>query len=305
MKAAFGALVGLGLGGAAVALAAGTAAPSLRAELIAAPIDARLGGDTTIVNATDDAYTFEAPNAPPEAQRLFAFGNRLFNTQWTEFPGSVQSFDGLGPTFNRTSCSGCHVRDGRGQPPAKPGDPMDSMLVRLSAADGSPHPAYGDQLEDRAIQGVPAEGRAIITYDEVKGTYGDGTPYTLLRPKVSFTDLAFGPLDGALLSPRVAPAVFGLGLLESVPLATLQALEDPDDADRDGISGRINWLTDAGGAPVPGRFGWKANVATLALQSAGASLGDLGITTSLHPQQNCPPVQVEVRAPPSRTPSRR
>jgi CxxC motif-containing protein (DUF1111 family) len=284
-------IVSLAVGAFAVAVAASAQSPSLRAALIAAPIDARLGADTTIVSATDQAFTFLAPNAPADEQRLFAFGNRLFNTQWTEFPGSVQSFDGLGPTFNRTSCSGCHVRDGRGEPPAKPGDPMDSMLIRLSAASGAPHPDYGDQLQDRAIQGVPVEGRASVAYDPVAGAYGDGTPFTLMRPKVAFIDLAYGPLDDALVSPRVAPAMIGLGLLESVPLSTLQALEDADDTNRDGISGRINWLKDAMGERVAGRFGWKANVATLPEQSAGASAGDLGITTSLVPQRNCPAVQ--------------
>src|SRR5262249_8204098 len=159
----------------------------------------------------------------------------------------------------------CHVRDGRGRPPETSGEPMESMLVRLSAPDGKPLSAYGDQLNDRAIAGVSPEGRAVIAYDEVPGTCGDGTPYTLARPRYSFADLPYGPLDDARFSPRVAPAVIGLGLLEAVPLATMQALADPDDADHDGISGRINWL-----AGKAGRFGWKANVATLREQSAGA-----------------------------------
>jgi CxxC motif-containing protein (DUF1111 family) len=287
----------LGLGAGAIALAGGatavdTGGVSIRQQLITAPIDARLGGDTTVPDATDLAYTLEAPNAPPEQQRLFAFGNRVFGMAWAIFPGPLQSFDGLGPTFNQTSCGGCHARDGAGEPPLGPGDPMTSMLVRLSAADGSPPPAYGDQLEDKALDGVPPEGRATIAYRDVHGTYGDGTPYTLLQPNVALTDLAFGPIDGARLSARVAPPVFGLGLLEAVPTATLQALADPDDANHDGISGRINWLTDAAGSQVAGRFGWKANVATLPEQSANAANGDLGITTTMRPQQNCPSVQV-------------
>ena len=194
----------------------------IRAALLAAPVTAELGGATSRVIATDKAYTYMAANAPAERQRAFFFGNRLFNTNWVEYPASVKSFDGLGPTFNRNSCSGCHVRDGRGRPPEVSGAPMESMLIRLSAAGGGTGaPAYGDQLNDRAIAGVPPEGRATIAYDEVRGTYGDGTPYTLARPRYSFADLAFGPLDGALVSPRVAPAVIGLGLLEAVPLATL------------------------------------------------------------------------------------
>ena len=72
-------------------------------------------------------------------------------------------------------------------------------------------------------------------------------------------------------------------------------ISDPDDADGDGISGRLNRLTDHFGHPAIGRFGWKANVATLAEQGAGAAVGDIGLTTSLFPNQNCPAVQTTCR----------
>ena len=285
------------LGAALVAAATdgGPLAAGLREQLLAAPVTGALGGDTTRVIATDDAYTFLASNAPPERARPFAFGNRVFNTKWAEYPASVKSFDGLGPTFNRNSCSGCHVRDGRGKPPA-PGAPMESMLVRLSVAgpDGSAvkDPRYGDQFNDHAVLGVPPEGDLTIAETEaVSGTYGDGTPYHLIRVEPRFSNLAYGSLDGVMMSPRVAPSVIGLGLLESVPEATLRALADPGDADGDGISGRINELTDYAGNPAVGRFGWKANVATLAEQGAGAALGDMGLTTTIFPHQNCPPAQ--------------
>jgi CxxC motif-containing protein (DUF1111 family) len=252
-------------------------ASGLRDELIGLPLTPDLGGATSRVIATDKAYTFLASNAPDARSRDFFFGNRIFNTNWAEYPASVKIFDGLGPTFNRNSCSGCHVRDGRGRPPETAGAPFESMLIRLSAlgAGGKPvpHPAYGEQLNDRAILGVPAEGHVIIDVTEVPGTYGDG------------------PLDGAMVSPRVAPAVIGLGLLEAVPVSTLEALADPDDSDGDGISGRINWLTGRDGKPAAGRFGWKANVATLREQAAGAANGDIGLTSSLFPVKNCPAPQ--------------
>jgi CxxC motif-containing protein (DUF1111 family) len=270
---------------------------ALRAELIAVPLSAQLGGETTRVVASDKAFTFLAANAPAERQRPFFFGNRLFNTNWVEFPASVKAFDGLGPTFNRSSCSGCHVRDGRGRPP-EAGAPMDSMLVRLSAPEdpAAPHPQYGDQLNDRAILGVKPEGRVLIDYEEIAGAYGDGTPYTLLSPTYRFADLVHGSLDGAAFSPRVAPAVIGLGLLEAVPAATLEALADPDDADGDGVSGRINRLSDGTGGETVGRFGWKANAATLREQAAAAALGDIGLTTPMFPKQNCPAAQADCSA---------
>lgn len=275
----------------------GAVGGGVREELLATPVTIDLGGDTTRIVASDKAFTFLAENAPPERQRAFFFGNRLFNTNWAEYPASVKAFDGLGPTFNRNSCSGCHVRDGRGRPPEKAGDPMESMLVRLSmVVSNAPHPNYGDQLNDRAILGVKPEGRAIIDETDLAGTYGDGTHYTLQAPHVRFADLTLGPLPGILMSPRVAPAVVGLGLLETVPDATLLALADPDDTDSDGISGRVNNLTDRAGRPAIGRFGWKANVPTLAEQAAGAANGDIGITTLLFPSQNCSQAQPDCLA---------
>ena len=265
---------------------------STRAGLFEAPVTPRLGGDTTIDDTGADAFTHLAANAPKERRKDFNLGSRLFAIEWVPFPNAVKIFDGLGPTFNHDACAGCHQANGRGRPPETPNDPMDTMLVRLSAVDAGgtarAHPAYGDQLNDHAIPGVSPEGRAIIDLEEVAGAYGDGAPYTLLRPRLSVADAAFGSLDGVLTSQRVAPAVIGLGLLEAIPETTLTALADPDDADGDGISGRINRLDDAG---TVGRFGWKANAADLRHQTAAAAIGDMGLTTTLFPDQNCPPAQ--------------
>jgi len=106
----------------------------------------------------------------------FTLGNRLFNTNWVTAPSSTKKFDGLGPTFNRVSCSSCHTFDGRGHPP-EAGGKMESMLVRISRPGVGPHggvvshPNYGDQINDKAILGVPAEGRIEVQYSEVKGRY--------------------------------------------------------------------------------------------------------------------------------------
>jgi len=277
--------------------------PTLRERLIAEPITPQLGGDTTRVGSAASSFTFLAENAGPGRMRVFQFGNRLFNTNWVQAPGSVKTFDGLGPLFNRVSCAGCHTFDGRGRPPENTGDPMDSILVRLSIAGKTdrggpmPHPAYGTQLSDRAIGGVKPEGRAIITYVDVPGTYADGTTYALRRPSLSFADLAYGSMDIVMTSVRVAPQVIGMGLLESVPDETLLALSDPDDADGDGISGRVNRVwSDSGATTLIGRFGWKANAPTVLDQSVDAALGDIGLTTSILPVQNCSEVQADCLA---------
>ena len=271
----------------AAALAAGSFA--------AGPGPVAPGGALTRQLDNREAFTRPAPGLSPKELRDFNFGNRLFNTNWAVAPASVDAFDGLGPVFNRVSCSGCHLRDGRGRPPVDGEDEMLSMLVRLSvpgvAADGGPvpHPAYGDQLNDRAIPGVRAEGRARIEWRELPGSYPDGTAYSLRAPTLAIDGAAFGELaDDVLFSARVAPAMPGLGLLGAVPESAIVALEDPDDRNGDGISGRANRVWD----PVTqrealGRFGWKANQATLLAQTAGAANGDMGLTTRVHPDENC------------------
>lgn len=271
----------------------GNAAPFTHSLKVAK--NAHSGGETTVFNTSVNAFAMPLANLPIAKLRDFTFGNKMFNTNWVEAPASVTSLDGLGPTFNRVSCSGCHLRDGRGRPPRSADEPMNSMLIRLSVLrDGEavPHPHYGDQLNPFSIGDVPAEGRASIAYEEVAGTFTDGTPYSLRKPRYRFHDLAFGELgDDIMISPRVAPAVHGLGLLEAVPESTIIALSDAEDADGDGISGRPNKVPNEHGQNVLGRFGWKANAANLHVQDMNAALGDIGITNPLHPQQNCPEAQ--------------
>lgn len=282
-----------------VSAAAATAGDDLRARLLAIPLSPQLGGEGTRPAADAKAFSYPAANIEKRHMRPFSFGNRLFNTNWVEAPASVKSFDGLGPMFNRVSCSGCHTLDGRGEPPAGGQGPMNQMLLRLSlpgvAEHGGPlpHPVYGDQLSERAIGGVAAEGVAAISYEEVPGSYGDGHTYSLRRPTYRIANAGYGVLpDDTLVSPRVAPQMIGLGLLEAVPEATLHALADPEDADGDGISGRVNsvWSVALQG-PATGRFGWKANQPGLMQQNAGAAAGDIGLTTSLFPSENCSPAQ--------------
>jgi CxxC motif-containing protein (DUF1111 family) len=258
-----------------------------------------LGGEGTRPVSDPDAFTFQAANSPREHQRPFSFGNRLFNTNWVQAPASVKSFDGLGPMFNRVSCSGCHTKDGRGQPPANAQGPMDSMLLRISVPGKNEHggvkpvPAYGDQLSERAISGMAPEGRAKIAYIDVQGTYGDGETYSLRKPSYEIADVGYGALPkDTMISPRVAPQMIGLGLLQAVPEETLHAMADPDDRNGDGISGRPNMVWDKSAKHASmGRFGWKANQPNLRQQNADASVGDIGLTTSLNAEQNCTDAQ--------------
>ncbi|HMV69208.1 MAG TPA: di-heme oxidoredictase family protein, partial [Myxococcota bacterium] len=245
------------------------------------------GGETTVWEVSERSFSLSARNLDFERRGPFFTGNSLFNQAWVVAPASTEGRDGLGPVFNARSCSGCHFHDGRGHPP-EDGEPMSQALVRLSVpgADGhpAPDPVYGGQLQPFGIPGVPGEGSATLRWVEVPGAYDDGEPWSLRRPELDMTgDL--GPFAAGLMtSVRVAPQMIGLGLLEWIDEADLLAVEDPDDADGDGVSGRANRLGDAGRL---GRFGWKANQPDLLEQTAGAFLGDMGITTALHPTQDC------------------
>lgn len=186
---------------------------------------------------------------------------------------------GLGPVFNRNACSGCHVRNGRGRPPAAEGAALTTMVVRLG--DGGP---YGVQLNDKALPGVPAEGRAALVQEE--------GPHGLVRLRAAFRALAFGPLPAAAVpSPRAAPHIAGAGLLEAVPEEDVLALADPDDRDGDGISGRARMVAGADGRPRLGRFGWRARTADVREQVADALAEDMGITSRDRPEPNCAPAQ--------------
>jgi CxxC motif-containing protein (DUF1111 family) len=262
------------------------------------------GGETTSFATNRNAFSQSTRNLTNEERRIFEVGDSFFNQNWVTAPASTEARDGLGPTFNAQSCSSCHTLDGRAKPPENPDNPERGLLFRLSVSgtdtNGGPlgDPIYGGQLQDRSILSVPSEGRFIIRYEEIPGTYGDGELYTLLNPEYFFGELAFGPASSNLMiSPRIAPAVFGMGLLEAIPEDVILALADLDDENGDGISGRPNIVWDVErGESALGRFGWKANVPTVKQQVAGAFNGDIGITSSLFPEDNCPPSQSDCQS---------
>jgi CxxC motif-containing protein (DUF1111 family) len=156
-----------------------------------------------------------------------------------------------------------------------------------------PEPTYGEQLQVFAVPGLRAEGKMVIKYTEVPVSLGDGVVVHLRQPEYSIADLAYGPLnEHVMLSPRVAPPMIGLGMLEAVAQEDILALADPEDRDGDGVSGRPNWVADkADGKVKLGRFGWKAGAPSIRVQSASAFSGDIGISTPLvnRPYGDCTP----------------
>jgi CxxC motif-containing protein (DUF1111 family) len=268
---------------------------------------ALLGGETTVYTPGRDAFAQPAANLKGDRRDDFFDGNSLFNRNWVTAPASTNTIDGLGPVFNARSCSTCHFKDGRGRPPLAEDEGMTSMLLRISIpgqgehGGPNPEPTYGEQLNPFGVLGVPGEADPRVVTTIVEGSYDDGAAYELAKPEYVLGELAYGDLaKGTMISPRVAPQMIGLGLLEAIDEDDILARADADDADGDGISGRPNYVWDqASESMLLGRFGWKANQPSLAQQSAGAFLGDIGITTSLFSGQNCSAEQPDCEAAPS------
>lgn len=262
------------------------------------------GGEATTPGSTNnrDAFSRFSHNIGLAGESRFKLGNAIFRKLWVSAPASTKSSDGLGPLYNARGCQNCHLKDGRGHPPAAnfPDELSVSMFLRLSVPprteeqrraiaehkmSGVPEPTYGGQLQNFAIQGHAAEGQMITTFADVPVPLADGTIVTLRKPTYTISDLGYGPLaSDVMTSPRVAPQMIGLGLLEAIPEAEIRAAADPDDKDGDGISGRARetWSIEMGRTAL-GRFGWKAGNPSIRQQSADAFNGDMGLSTSLFP----------------------
>ncbi len=250
------------------------------------------GGGATVKVSGVRAFSLPAPGISEEEHLAFIVGNSIFRTNWVQAPSSVSTLQGLGPLFNTRSCASCHQQDGRGRPP-EGDEEFVGLLLRISVPSAKdPNvmedvPNYGDQIQSLALDGIPPEATPKVHYTEVSGKFSDGEIYTLAQPHYSLENPQYGELPKDLrISPRVGPQMIGLGLIEAIPEAKILELADPDDRNEDGVSGRPNWLMSNGKKAI-GRLGWKANKPSLLEQGAGALLGDLGITSPLHPEQNC------------------
>ncbi|TQS71730.1 thiol oxidoreductase [Rhodobacteraceae bacterium] len=269
------------------------------------PYEARPAGAGTLQGAR-----FDQPlaNLPDRQGMEFVLGEALFEKLWVPAPSSTRASDGLGPLFNARACANCHPGGGRGRP-VEPGA-ITGQVLKLSQPggllpDGAPagwHPMQpdrmlGTQLQDRAVQGLSGEGGLWLDWVEEPVQLTGGS--VSLRRPVWHSDADIGPRTATSL--RIAPQMIGLGLLAAIPAADLRANADPDDADHDGISGRVAEVYSpyAGGWRM-GRFGHKAGAATLVDMSASAFSQDMGLSTPLfpHPWGDCTPAQTDCRRAP-------
>ena len=160
--------------------------------------------------------------------------------------------EGLGPSFNAGSCAVCH------NVPAIGGV---SLVSEIRAAHRDANGVI------RPLTG--ADGQPLDTLFHLFSNPTHGCQPAL-------------PPEANVIARRVPIPLFGAGLVEAIPDETLLALEDRDDRNGDGISGRAARITDAGtGQPRVGRFGWKAQHATLRTFSADAYRNEMGITNEI------------------------
>jgi CxxC motif-containing protein (DUF1111 family) len=245
-----------------------------------------LGGDTTLPYQYSDEpenhFLQMATNLSDGNGQNFVLGRRVHHTDmldghhdesdenepFTEIAGLV------GPNYVNSSCDGCHHKNGRAKV-ADIGVPLDKWVFKVAGADGKTDPMLGNVLQPQGTSGSAGEGKVSIAQWVEK----DG----LRSPKYQFTGA-----QPAMFSARIAPQLVGLGLLEAVPEADILALEDVNDSNHDGISGKANVNLDpVTGDKRLGRFGWKAGATSLKHQIAGALNTDMGVMTSVLPKPDC------------------
>ncbi len=251
--------------------------------------DERLsGGAATVFDETSHAFTHEIDGLSERDGQVHEFGDKAFEQTFVSNPAPI--FGGLGPVFNNVSCISCHHNDGKGTPTA--GQSTSSLLFRISvpgkdlhggplAADG-----FGLQLQDQSLIGSKPEAQISINYTSLSVTYPDGTVVALRQPTYNVYN-PYTPLPASyMLSPRLAPPVFGGGLIDNIPAQTILSFVDAGDKNHDGISGKANYVFNPYSQKMEiGRFGLKANTSALAVQVAAAYQQDMGITSYVFGQE--------------------
>lgn len=249
------------------------------------PLTARLGGDTTLnyqySNEPDNHFMQLATNLSNINGQLFVQGRRIHHTDFGDGSHDEAADNGtfpalaglLGDNYINRSCISCHVRNGRGLPPAI-GANLDNYVVKVGDAAGAADAQIGSVLQPLSTNGTPESSVTLANWIESNG---------LRSPNFSF-----GAVVPTNFSARIAPQLVGLGLLEAIDESDIIALADENDSNNDGISGRPQFAVDAvSGQLRLGRFGWKATEPTVKQQVAAALNTDVGVMTSIFPAPDC------------------
>lgn len=251
----------------------------------------------------------EALNIQWDTHNDFLNGRRVFHTRFTDGnhleDGNPVFEDMVGLSTDladETACAACHIHNGRGKA-LNNGDSLSTAIVKVSSGMTDsrghplPHSYFGGLLQNTSMNSaILPEASTYVTYVEQKGTYPDGSAYSLRVPTyhVNVLDRRGGSVPH--ISPRSAQNITGLGLLEAIPESEILEYNDPDDANKDGISGRVNIVVDPEtGEEKIGRFGWKADHESLRQFAAQALHEDMGVNTSIYPEADCGALQVDCK----------
>jgi CxxC motif-containing protein (DUF1111 family) len=210
----------------------------------------------------------------------YALGHAVFNTDFLAAgTAGAGRRAGLGPIFNAPSCDECHNEGAHGRGPDYEGPAPNALVVQLEAlpqvrhgssdaADPPGDPVYGRILSPAAVTGFMPEGQVVIRYHVIQRTYPDGTLWMLRQPLYELAHLNYGPLAAnILIKPRLAPALFGVGLLEAVP----------GRPPRSGV----------------GRFGWQGAALSIRDQTTRALAREMGVTSTDRPIDDCTDAQTQ------------
>jgi CxxC motif-containing protein (DUF1111 family) len=248
------------------------------------------GGSQTVFDAGAGAFSHAFPDLSEDKEQLHDIGDLAFEATFVTAPAPIHP--GLGPVYNSVSCASCHIADGRGKPPVA-NEPLLSMLFRISIpgtdlyGGPNPVPGFGGQLQQKSIVNKSPEADVNISYTEVVRQFDDHASYQMRYPSYTIKNSYIAVPSGMMMSPRVAPPVFGLGLLEAIADETILANADEGDINDDGISGKPNYVWDVLNNKMSlGRFGWKCGQPSLLQQSAGAYNEDMGITNFIFKQES-------------------
>jgi CxxC motif-containing protein (DUF1111 family) len=189
---------------------------------------------------------------------LYNIGTLPFDVNW---PPSL----GLGPVFTAAGCRGCHSGSGGGG--------FSTFKITL----------FGTLNPDGSFNPLANEGGPLLQPQTDAPLIANGT--CVLRGETL-------PGDANIISKRQVPALFGSGLIDAIPDATIEANASFEASDPTsqvlGIHGVPNMTADLNGVLRPGRFGFKAQLPTLLQQVAGAFQHDVGFTSPINPNEDLP-----------------
>ncbi len=217
------------------------------------------------------AWRTDAQRGDPPRQTSAPLGSALpglTDDQKALFKDGLQKFssvesqeDGLGPVFNGTTCAECHKAGAIG------GAGVDLTISRVTRIGGMKNRVYTDLAE---FGGPVLQARSLREFDTSCPINGEVVP-----SQANFVSL------------RITTPLFGAGLIEAIPAETI--LSRTKQADADGVLGVANvQINPETGKREVGRFGWKAQHSSLHRFSGDAYLNEMGITSSLFPDENLP-----------------